>query len=117
MKVWKNFLKEIPSSFRRSLSQFKPIILLGGAGSVSHRWSSNTRTGDDSQSSSFGTPKIRTYKYTWVPVLLSKNFPNLLNNNTKQARTALQKLWKKLFRKNPPSVVIVVGNASSDNDT
>ena len=33
MKVWKNFLKEIPSSFRRSLSQFKPIILLGGAGS------------------------------------------------------------------------------------
>ena len=32
-KVWKNFLKEIPGSFRRSLEQFKPIILLGGAGS------------------------------------------------------------------------------------
>ena len=76
MKVWKNFLKEIPSSFRRSLSQFKPIILLGGAGSgKSSLVEQYTDWRRQSEQFFLGHAQDRTYKYTWVPVLLSKNSP------------------------------------------
>ena len=110
LKVWKNFLKEIPGSFRRSLEQFKPIVLLGGAGSgksaLVEQYTDWRRQSEQFFLGHAQDPNLQIYLGSRV--VIQEVSPNLLNNNTKQARTALQKLWKKLFKRTTPSVIIVV---------
>ena len=110
LKAWKNFLKEIPGSFRRSLEQFKPIILLGGAGSgksaMVEQYTDWRRQSEQFFLGHAQDPNLQVYLGSRV--VIQEISPSLLNNNTKQARIALEKLWKKLFKRNAPSIVIVV---------
>ena len=105
MKVWKNFLKEIPPHFVVACRSLSLSFFSEALEAVSHRWSSNTRTGDDSQSSSWDTPDPNLQVYLGSRVVIQE-LPQPSEQQHKTSRTALKKL--STLSENPPSVVIVV---------
>jgi hypothetical protein len=119
INVWKEFIKEIPREFRRSIMLFHPFVVFGEA------WTGksvlvDTYTDWKGQANQFYP------SYTVNPLLqiylgskaLVQEIPAaLLNDTSMEARTALLKLWKPLFRWKDPTVVIVLNVATLQSDS
>jgi hypothetical protein len=114
VKVWKRFLGQIPRQFRRAIQTYQPFIVLGESGSGKSLLIDNN-TDWRGQANRFYP------SYTVDPLLqihlgsraLVMEIPApLLNNTSRQARNALLKLWKPLFRDREATVVVVLNAAA-----
>jgi len=118
-KAWRDFLKEIPGNFRRSIMLYQHFIVIGEAG-AGKRQLIDKCTDWQGQSCQFYpsytvNPMLKMYLGSKV---LVQEIPSaLLSDTSKQARSAFIKLWKPLFRKKEPTVVVVLnaGNLQSSS--
>jgi hypothetical protein len=119
INIWKEFIKEIPGEFRRSIMLFHPFVVFGEAG-TGKSLLVDTYTDWKGQANQFYP------SYTVNPLLqiylgskaLVQEIPAaLLNDTSMEARSALLKLWKPLFRWKDPTVVIVLDVATLQSDS
>lgn len=119
INVWKEFFKEIPGEFRRSIMLFHPFVVFGALG-TGKSLLIDTYTDWKGQANQFYP------SYTVNPLLqiylgskaLVQEIPAaLLNDTSTEARSALLKLWKPLFRWKDPTVVIVLNVATLQSDS
>lgn len=118
IKVWKGFLRRIPWEFRRTIMIYQHFVVFGGAGVGKSLlidrytdWRGHARQFYPSYTTN---PLLQIYLGSKV---LVQEIPTaLLNDTSKNARQALQKLWRPLFRRKDPSVVIAVNGASLQTD-
>jgi hypothetical protein len=119
INVWKEFFKEIPGEFRRSIMLFHPFVVFGEV-ATGKSLLVDTYTDWKGQANQFYP------SYTVDPLLqiylgskaLVQEIPAaLLNDTSMEARSALLKLWKPLFRWKDPTVVIVLNVATLQSDS
>ncbi|MGD8382845.1 MAG: hypothetical protein PVJ11_11920, partial [Syntrophobacterales bacterium] len=119
LTIWKEFLLQIPKEFRRSIMMYEPFVVLGesGVGKSSlidncTDWQGQARQFYPSYTTD---PLLQIYLGSKVVV---QEIPSaLLNDSSKPARAALRKLWKPLFRKREPTVVVVLNGIGILSDT
>jgi len=118
VKVWKKFLREIPWDFRRLIMIYQHFVVFGesGAGKSSlidncTDWQGHAR---QFYSSYTASPLLRIYLGS--KVLVQEIPATLLKDISKNARLALLKLWKPLFRRKDPTVVIVLNGIALQTD-
>lgn len=118
VKVWKKFLREIPWEFRRVIMIYQHFVVFGesGAGKSSlidnyTDWQGHAR---QFYSSYTASPLLRIYLGS--KVLVQEIPATLLKDISKNARLALLKLWKPLFRRKDPTVVIVLNSIALQTD-
>lgn len=113
-RVWKHFLREIPWDLRRAIMLYQHFIVLGelNAGKSSlidnHTdWQGHARRFYPSYTSS---SLLRIYLGSRI---LIQEVPSaLLNDSSTNARKALEKLWRPLYRRKDPTVVVVVNSVA-----
>lgn len=113
-RIWKNFLKAVPRSVRPTFSVYDHFIVLGEAGS-------GKSTLIDRYTDWQGHARQFYPSYTADPLLqiylgskaLVQEVPSaLMNDISQEARRALVRLWKPIFRRKDPVVVIVLDGLS-----
>jgi len=117
-KIWKGFLKELPWEVRWELNIYQHFIVLGdvGAGKSSLIDSHTDWQGYARQfyPSYTGSSLLRIYLASKI---LVQEIPSaLLNDTSANARLALLKLWKPLYRRKAPTVVVVLNSMALKND-
>jgi hypothetical protein len=113
-KVWKGFLKEIPWELRRSIMVYEHFVVFGEAGAGKSAlidnytdWQGHARQFYPSYTTN---PLLQIYLGS--KVLVQELSSSLLNDTSENARRALLKLWKPLFRRKAPTVVVIVSGAA-----
>ena len=114
LKLWKNFLRQIPREFRYSISHYHPAIVIGEAGSGKTQIIDNY-TDWQGQACQF-YPSYKTEPdlqiYLGSQVVVQEIPAPLLNDTSTEARKALLKLWKVFLRKRDPIVIVPLNAAS-----
>ncbi len=112
-RVWKGFLREIPWELRRTVKVYQHFVVFGESGSGKSNlidnqtdWQGHARQFYPS----YTTSELLQF-YLGSKVLVQEIPSDLLNDTSKQARIGLRKLWKPLFRRKDPTVVIVLNGA------
>ena len=112
-KAWKSFMREIPAEFRRVIMVYQHFVVLGEAGAGKGHlidghtdWQGHARQFYPSYTAN---PLLKIYLGS--KVLVQEIPAALLNDTTSSARKALIKLWKPLFRRKDPTVVIVLNSS------
>ena len=113
VKAWKNFIHEIPAEFRRVIMVYQHFVVLGEAGAGKGHlidghtdWQGHARQFYPSYTAN---PLLKIYLGS--KVLVQEIPAALLNDTTTDARKALTKLWKPLFKRKNPTVVIVLNSS------
>ncbi|MGD8370398.1 MAG: ImcF-related family protein [Syntrophobacterales bacterium] len=119
LNIWKEFLSEIPKEFRRSIMMYEPFVVLGESGvgkssliDICTDWQGQARQFYPSYTAD---PLLQIYLGSRVVV--QEIPPALLNDTSKPALNGLRKLWKPLFRKAEPTVVVVLNSTALQSDT
>ncbi len=117
--IWKEFLRQIPGEFRRSIMMYEHFVVLGESGAGK---SSLIDACTDWQ----GQARQFYPSYTADPLLqiclgskavVQEIPPALLNDSSKPALIALRRLWRPLFRRREPTVVVVLNGKALQLDT
>lgn len=113
-KAWKGFLKAIPWDLRRSIMVYEHFVVFGEAGAGKSAlidnytdWQGHARQFYPSYTTN---PLLQIYLGS--KVLVQELSASLLVDTSENARRALLKLWKPLFRRKAPTVVVVVNGAA-----
>ena len=111
-KIWRGFLREIPWDLRRAVMLYQHFVVFGetGVGKSllidSHTdWQGHARQFYPSYTTN---PLLQIYLGS--KVLVQEIPAALLGDTSKNARLALLKLWKPLFRRKNPTAVIVLNS-------
>ncbi len=114
VRIWKGFLREIPVEFRHSIEYFQPFVVFGEAGSGKSLlidkyidWQRQAL-----QSCPSCTTDSLLQIYTGSRALVLELPAALLNDTSKQTHSALRALWKRLFTRRDPIVVITLNGAA-----
>ena len=118
VKIWKAFLKEIPRDLRRGIMIYDHFVILGGSGSGKSQlvnnytdWSGYARQFYPSYTEN---PLLQIYLGSQV--MIQELAAPLLFDLSEDARKALLKLWKKIFRNTQPTVVAVLNGSAFLNE-
>ena len=119
LTIWKEFLLQIPKEFRRSIMMYEPFVVLGESGvgkssliDACTDWQGQARQFYPSYTTN---PLLQIYLGSQVVV---QEIPSaLLNDSSKPVLSALRRLWKPLFRKKEPTVVVALDASSFQTDT
>lgn len=109
-RIWKTFLRQIPSRLRRSILVYHPFVVMGELGSGKSTLI-DSYTDWKGQANKFYpsyTTDMRLQIYLGTKALVQEIPPALLNNTSKDAREALLRLWKPVFQKREPKVILVL---------
>ena len=109
-KAWRRFLKRLPSVFRRSILSFDQITILGAAGS-GKSWLVDNYTDWRRQSRQFAggevyDPELQVY-LTSSSVIMEVP-ARVLDDHGEACRAALVSLWRSVYRKREPTVVVTI---------
>ena len=114
VKVWDGFLRGLPSVYRRSITRFQPVLVLGAAGAGKSRlvdactdWQSQARQFLGSAQSD---PNLQVY--VGSTVLGLELGARVLADTSGSARDGLVALFRKAFRHTRPVVVVVLDLSS-----
>jgi len=117
--IWKEFLRGIPRVFRRSIMLYQHYVVMGESG-VGKSQLIDTYTDWQGQASQFYpsyTVDPLLQIYLGSKVIVQEIPAPLLDDTSKPVHDALVKLWKSLFRKNAPTVVVVLNGATLESDS
>lgn len=109
-KIWKRFKTDLPAVVRRSLGSFAPFVVMGTDQAATARLINGHTDWERQARFLFGShvddPDLKIYLGSRVLVL---NMPeSVLSETSSSARDALLKLWRPLFRRTPPIVVVSI---------
>lgn len=108
--AWRKFLSALPAMYRRSILNFEHFVVLGDVSSGKSRiidtytdWRRQTKQFLSSQAFD---PDLQVYLGSGSVVMEIP--PRVLADPSSSCKTALQRLWRPLFRRRSPTVVVVV---------
>jgi hypothetical protein len=109
-RAWKRFLKELPGDYERSILNFEHFVVFGAAASGKSRlvdvysdWRAQAKQRPGSQPNDADLPV-----YLASGVIISELPARFLIDNSPRCQTALRNLWKPLYRRRSPTVVVTV---------
>lgn len=110
LRAWRRFLKKLPLHYRRSILNFEQFVVLGAAGCGKSAvidgytdWRRQEKQFLASQTDDTDLPVYLTSRSV-VTELPAK----VLHDHGPACRTALQLLWRRLYAKRSPTVIVVV---------
>ncbi|MEW5804184.1 MAG: hypothetical protein AB1847_18975 [bacterium] len=110
VRIWKEFLHDLPAKFRRSIVLYQPFVVLGESGAGKSLLIDNFTDWQGYANKFYPShtahPLLQIYLGS--KLIVQEISASLLTDNSKQARVALLKLWKPLFKEKEPIVVIVL---------
>ncbi len=117
--IWKDFIRGIPSNIRKFLPIYSHFVVMGKTGSGKSElidrftdWQGQARQFYPSYTTN---PLLQLYLGSTVMV---EEIPApLLNDTTKEAREAFLNLWKPVFKKTDPKVVVTIDGGSLEKET
>jgi type VI secretion system protein ImpL len=119
VKVWKEFLRQIPTEFRRAILSYPPVVVLGEAGSgksvLIGRYTDWKGQAAQFYPSYSQNPQLQIYLGSRTVVQEAPSA--LLYDYSQSARAALVRLWKPVFKYRDPVVVLAVSAAALKNAT
>ncbi len=109
-KIWQRFKDDLPAVVRRSLGSFAPFVVMGTDQAATARLINGHTDWERQARFLFGShvddPDLKIYLGSRVLVL---NMPeSVLSETSSSARDALLKLWRPLFGRTPPIVVVSI---------
>lgn len=109
-KIWKDFVRQIPPRLRRSILIYRPFVVMGdlGSGKSTLIDSYTDWRGQARQFYPSHTADPRLQNYIGTKVLVQEIPGALLNNTSKDAHEALIRLWKPIFRRREPTVILAL---------
>ncbi len=110
VRVWKNFLRDVPVRFRRSILMYQPYIVMGEAGSGKSQLINNYSDWKN-QANQFYPSRTQDdllQIYLGSRVLVQEISAVLLHDISAPTRKALVNLWKRFRHKNNLTVVITL---------
>lgn len=109
-RAFQRFASQLPPEYQRSLLNFEHFVVLGPASSGKSRvidestdWKRRSKEFVSSQSVD---PDLQVYLTS--SAIVTELPASILEDHSARARTALEKLWKPLYRDRAPTVVVVV---------
>jgi hypothetical protein len=118
-RIWKEFLRDLPPKFRRSIMLYDPFVVFGESGVGKSLlidnytdWQGNAHQFYPSYTAS---PLLQIYLGS--KVVVQEICASLLGDTSRQARAAFLKLWKPLFKGKEPVVVIALNGTAFQSDT
>lgn len=114
LRVWKEFLQQLPPLIRRSIFQFQPFLVLGKAGSGKSQLIDTCTDWKQQEQQMVGASLDRPdLRICLGSRLLLLELPAaLLEDTSRSGRETLLRLWKPLFRRRPPVVVVTLDAAA-----
>jgi hypothetical protein len=114
LKVWRRFLQNLPRHVRRSLPAFQPFVIVGESGcgksSLIDLYSDWKGQANQYHPSQVADPYLQIYLGSRALIL---ELPaSLLNDSDTHTEKALIRLWKAVFRRRDPIVVLVLNGAA-----
>ena len=110
LQIWRRFLAELPPMVRRSIHQFQPMVVLGGIGTgksaLISRYTDWRRQARYLFASELDDPDLQIYLGSRVLVLELP--PSALAGSERGLREALLTLFRSLFRRRTPVVVVAL---------
>lgn len=108
--IWARFRKELPPVVRRSLGNFAPFVVMGTDPAAAARLINGYTDWERQARFLFGShvddPNLKIYLGSKVLVL---DMPeSVLSETSSSARVALLRLWRPLFRRRTPTVVVAI---------
>ncbi|MEN6318098.1 MAG: hypothetical protein ABFD82_05025 [Syntrophaceae bacterium] len=117
-RIWKDFLKEIPWAVRPAVMVYEHFIVFGESSAGKSAlidnytdWQGHARQFYPSYTTN---PLLQIYLGT--KVLVQEIPASLLNDTSEYARRAFLKLWKRLFKRKDPTVVVVLNSVALQTD-
>ncbi len=106
--VWRGFMQGIPREFRQAIMGYQHYIVLGETGSGKSAFINQFT---DWEGRAYQFPSSHTFHnllhlYIGAKEIVHELAAPLLNDKSFEARSALVNLWKPLFTKSPPTVII-----------
>ncbi len=120
LQVWKEFMAEIPREFRRTIMVYQHFIVMGETGSgksiLIDKLTDWKRQSRQFYPSYISNSLLQIYLGSMIVI---QELPGtIIHDISKNTRDALIKLWKPLFKRKDPTVVITLNVASlHSNDT
>ncbi len=109
-KAWRKFLSALPTTYRRSILNFEHFVVLGDASSGKSRlidsYTDWRRQAKQFLGSQAFDPDLQVYLGSGA--IVTEVPPRVLGDHSARCRAALQRLWRPLYRKRTPTVVVVV---------
>jgi hypothetical protein len=114
VKIWKQFLRQIPREFRRTILQYQPFVVFGTAGSGKTALISKYTDWRGQAAKFYSSYSMRNELqiYLGSRALVQEIPSGLMDDVSQAARTALIKLWRPLFKKREPMVVVALNAAA-----
>jgi len=116
--AWKEFLNQIPVEFRRIIMVYQHFVVFGDSGAGKSNlinnhtdWQGHARQFYPSYTAN---PLLQVYLGS--KVLVQEIAPAILNDTSRDARVALLRLWKPLFRRKDPTAVVVLNSQALRDD-
>jgi len=109
-KSWRSFLRRLPGSYQRSILNFEHFLVLGAASSGKSRLL-DTQTDwlyQMKQVASEATlePDLPTYLASGA--VISELPSRYLEDHSESCRTALDRLWRPIYRRRTPTIVVAL---------
>jgi len=119
VRIWKEFLRDLPPKFRRSIMLYEPFVVFGESG-VGKSLLIDNYTDWQGHAHQFypsytASPLLKIYLGS--KVVVQEISASLLVDTSRQARAALLKLWKPIFKMKEPVVVIALNGTAFQSDT
>lgn len=117
MRIWREFLRQIPREFRRAVLHYQPFVVLGesGAGKTQLIDQYTDWKGQAAQffPSYAADPTLQIYLGS--KALIQEMPAPLLRDTSRSARAALLRLWRTTFRERDPVAVVAVNAGALRN--
>lgn len=109
-KAWRRFLRRLPAVFRRSILNFDQIVVLGASGS-GKSWLVDSFTDWRKQTRQFAggdayDPELQVYLTSYSVITEIPAW--VLEDHSEKCRGALSRLWRSLYRRREPTVVVTI---------
>jgi hypothetical protein len=113
-RAFRRFSEQLPPDYRRSLLNFEHFVVMGAAGSGKSRVIDNTtdwrRRTKEFVSSQAVDPDLQVYLSS--SAVVTELPSTILDDHSERCRTALKHLWRPLYERRSPTVVILLDTRS-----
>ncbi|RME71450.1 MAG: hypothetical protein D6776_10215, partial [Planctomycetota bacterium] len=119
VRIWRQFVRQIPREFRRTIERYPTFVVFGEAASGKTGLISRSTDWQGQAAKFYSSYSVRPelQVYLGSRAVVQEIPAALMHDTSPAARAALHRLWKRQFRRRDPMVVIAISAAALKDAT